>query len=116
MLMHVAQGRPGETSTRYKHFPIERPCRILIIGQHLKPKQKYQALLREISIGGALLDCNPGLQLPKQFFLQVDGFNDEMGCSQVYRKGAALGIRFNMLISQEFISRLIRLQFASGCL
>ncbi len=21
MLMHVAQGKPGETATRYKHFP-----------------------------------------------------------------------------------------------
>lgn len=116
MLMHVAEAKPGQMSTRYKHYAIERPSRILVIGQHLKPKQKYQALLREISIGGALLDFNPGLQLPKQFFLQVDGFNDEMGCSQVYRKGPALGIRFNMLISPEFISRLIRMQFMSGCL
>ncbi|AHK43814.1 MULTISPECIES: hypothetical protein [Ensifer] len=114
MKMHVAEAKPGQLATTYQHYFIERPCRILIIGQHLKAKTKYQCLLRHISIAGAMLDFNAALIVPKHFFLEIDGFKEEIGCSQVHRSGAELGVRFNMLLAPDFISRLIRMQFSSG--
>ena len=114
MIMHLAQGKPGQSAVAYPHYHIERPCRILIIGSQLKAKTKYQALLRHISIGGALLDFNASILLPKHFFLEVDGFKEEIGCADVHRSGTELGVRFNMLLAQDFLSRLIRLQFSSG--
>ena len=114
MRMHVAEPRPGELTTTYKHFYIERPCRILIIGEHLKAKTKYSCLLRHISIGGAMLDFNPNIPLPKNFFLQIDGFKEEIGCTQVHRLNAELGVRFNMVLSQDFLRQLIRSAFQSN--
>ncbi|WP_312361421.1 hypothetical protein [Ensifer sp.] len=114
MKMHVAEAKPGQLATTHQHYFIERPCRILIIGEHLKAKTKYQCLLRHISIAGAMLDFNAALMVPKHFFLQIDGFKEEIGCSQVHRSGAELGVRFNMLLAPDFVSRLIRMQFSSG--
>lgn len=114
MVMHRAEAKPGELTSTYKHYLIERPCRILVIGQQLKAKTKYQCLLRHISIGGAMLDFSPTILLPKNFFLQVDGFQEEIGCTQVHRYNSELGVRFNMQLSSEFISRLIRMNFTSG--
>ncbi|THK39707.1 hypothetical protein EHS39_00655 [Ensifer sp. MPMI2T] len=114
MIMHVAQAKPGQASAVYQHYFIERPCRILVIGKQLKAKTKYQCLLRHISIGGAMLDFNAAIMLPKHFFLEIDGFKEEIGCAEVHRSGTELGVRFNMLLAQDFLRRLIRLQFSSG--
>ncbi|APG90441.1 hypothetical protein [Sinorhizobium americanum] len=114
MIMHVAHGKPGQSAVAYPHYHIERPCRILVIGSQLKAKTKYQPLLRHISIGGAMLDFNAAILLPKHFFLEIDGFKEEIGCAEVHRSGAELGVRFNMLLAQEFLRTLIRLQFSSG--
>ncbi len=114
MIMHLAQGRSGRAAVSYPHYVIERPCRILVIGSQFKAKTKYQALLRHISIGGAMLDFNAAIMLPKHFFLEIDGFNEEIGCTEVHRNGPELGVRFNMLLARESLRRLIRLQFASG--
>ncbi|AWI56431.1 hypothetical protein [Sinorhizobium fredii] len=111
MIMHLALGKPGQSADAYPHYRIERPCRILVIGRQLKAKIKYQALLRHVSIGGAMLDFNAAILLPKHFFLEIDGFKEEIGCAEVYRSGSELGVRFNMLLAQEFLSRLIRVQF-----
>ncbi|URK88181.1 hypothetical protein LP421_12325 [Rhizobium sp. RCAM05350] len=81
MVMHLAEAKPGQLTTSYKHYYIERPCRILVVGQHLKTKTKYQCLLRHISVGGAMVDFNANIMLPKHFFLQIDGFQEEIGCS-----------------------------------
>ncbi len=116
MLMHVAEAVPGQLTTTHKHYYIERPCRILIIGQHLKAKTKYNCLLRHISIGGAMLDFNPVIELPKNFFLEIVGFPEETGCTQVHRRGTELGVRFNVPLTQEFLRRLIRQAFSSAAL
>ncbi|WP_275789952.1 PilZ domain-containing protein [Pararhizobium gei] len=116
MVMHLAEAKPGQLTTRYKHYYIERPCRILVIGEHLKTKTTYRCLLRHISIGGAMLDINAAVMLPKNFFLEIEGFREEIGCSQVHRYGSELGVRFNMQLASEFLSRLIRLDFKSGLL
>ena len=114
MKMHVAEGKPGQVATTHQHYFVERPCRILVIGQHLKAKTKYQCLLRHISIAGAMLDFNANLLLPRHFFLQVDGFPEEIGCSEVHRRRTELGVRFNVPMPAEFVSRLIRANFTSG--
>jgi hypothetical protein len=61
-----------------------------------------------------LLDFNAAVLLPKHFFLEIDSVREEIGCAEVYRNGAELGVRFNMLLAHEFLSRLIRVQFSSG--
>ena len=114
MIMHRAQARSGEKAVIYPHYFIERPCRILVIGQQLKAKTRYRCLLRHISIGGAMLDFNAAILLSKHFFLEIDGLKEEIGCAEVHRSGTELGVRFNMLLAPEFLSRLIRMQFASG--
>ncbi|KQS96531.1 MULTISPECIES: PilZ domain-containing protein [unclassified Rhizobium] len=114
MVMHLAEAKFGQPSTTYKHYYIERPCRILVVEEHLKPKTKYRCLLRHISVGGAMLDFNANLLLPRHFFLQVDGFPEEIGCSEVHRRRTELGVRFNVPMPAEFVSRLIRANFTSG--
>lgn len=114
MIMHRAEASSGLSATTYPHYVIERPGRILIVGKQLKAKTKYHCLLRHISIGGAMLDFNAAILLPKHFFLEIDGFKEEIGCAEVHRSGTELGVRFNMLLAQEFLRRLIRTQFFSG--
>lgn len=114
MIMHLVQNRSGQSAAAYPHYVIERPCRVLVIGSQLKVKTKYRALLRHISIGGAMLDFNAAITLPKHFFLEIDGFKEEIGCAEVHRNGTEFGVRFNMLLAQEFLRQLIRMQFESG--
>lgn len=114
MLMHAVVGNPTHGGTHYKHFYVERPGFLLTIGEHLKPKKKYRCLIRHISIGGAMLDFNANMWLPKNFFVEIEGLSDEIGATTVYRNGNHLGVRFNMLLAPEFVRKLIRMEFASG--
>ncbi|SEK64320.1 hypothetical protein [Xaviernesmea oryzae] len=110
-IMHRAQTHSGEAAVVYKHYFIERPCRILIITDHLSARTFYRAVLRHISLCGAMLDMSPAIPLPTQFFLQIDGFEEELGCNAILRTGVNLGVRFNTLLPQAFLSRLIRVDF-----
>lgn len=110
-LMHRAQTRSGEPSLVYKHYFIERPCRILVITDHLSARTFHRAVLRHISLCGAMLDMSPAISLPPQFFLQINGFDEEIGCTAVLRHDVHLGVRFNMLLQQAFLSQLIRVDF-----
>ncbi|MDO9418542.1 hypothetical protein [Pararhizobium sp.] len=114
--MHAVVGNTGHAGTHYKHFHVERPGFLLTIGEQLKPKKKYRCLVRHISIGGAMLDFSPVMLVPKNFFVQVEGFSDEIGSTTVYRNGSQLGVRFNMLLAPEFVRTLIRMEFCSGSL
>ena len=114
MLMHVVDAKLGQPSQTYKHYFIERPCRILVIGERLKTRTKYQCLLKHISMGGAMLDFNANIFLPQNFFLEISGFREENGCTQVYRSGTQLGVRFNIPLTQDFVRRLIRMDFTGG--
>lgn len=114
MLMHAVVNNPDHGGTHYKHFHVERPGFLLTIDEHLKPKKKYRCLIRHISIGGAMLDFNANMWVPKTFFVEAEGLSDEIGATAVYRNGSQLGVRFNMLLAQELVRKLIRMEFSGG--
>ncbi|MEA3535496.1 hypothetical protein [Rhizobium sp. CC-YZS058] len=114
MIMHRAEPRPGALATTYKHFYVERPCRILVVADRLKPKTKYQGLIRHISVGGVMIDFNAAIPLPPHFFIEIVGFEGEHGATRVHRVGTELGARFNMPLPSDYVSRIIRAEFATG--
>ncbi len=79
----------------------------------LKPKTKYQGLIRHISVGGVMIDFNAAIPLPPHFFIEIVGFEGEHGATRVHRVGTELGARFNMPLPSDYVSRIIRAEFAT---
>jgi hypothetical protein len=67
--------------------------------------------VRKISLYGAELDVSPHLPVPKNFFLEILGIRDEIGCTLIRRHEEKVTVGFNMLIDADFLHHVIRVSF-----
>ena len=98
----------------YEKFSIDRPGKIVFVGHHLSPKKSMRCLIRNISLYGAEIEVSPYLDLPKNFYLEVLGIRDEIGCTLIRREEEKATIGFNMLIDPEFLHHIRRLNFETS--
>ncbi len=109
MLLHQAEPRPGNPAPQFDSFHVDLPGRIVLIGHHLSTAQSYRCIIHDISMGGAVLDVNHAVRIPKNFYLNIDGIQDEIGCSQVTRYGNWLSVSFNMLLNKDFLHTVLKM-------
>lgn len=88
---------------------IDRPGRLLFIGHHLTRRDSVRCLVRQISRQGAVLEVSPFLPVADNFFLVIQGSDDEIGCSLIRREDERVHVAFNMLISNSYLYFLRRL-------
>jgi hypothetical protein len=94
-----------------QEFAVNRPGMIIVVGHHLSTSAQIRCLIQTMSQSGAVLDVNAGLEVPPNFFLEIIGIRDEIGCTLIKREGTTVEIGFNMLINAEFLHHVLRLQF-----
>lgn len=104
----------GNRDQAFEKFLIDRPAKIVFVGHHLSTKTYFRCLVRTISLYGAELDLSPHLPVPHNFFLEILGIHDEIGCTLIRREGEKVTIGFNMLIDAEFMHHVIRLSFETS--
>ncbi|KAA0698443.1 hypothetical protein DTW90_14795 [Neorhizobium sp. P12A] len=97
-----------------EEFSIDRPGGIILIGHHLSTSQQIRCLIRTISLSGAVIEVNSGIEVPNHFFLEILGIKDEIGSTLVKRDGAMATISFNMLLNPEFLHHVLRLDFETS--
>lgn len=95
----------------YEKFRIDRPGRIIFVGRHLSTKNTLRCLIRTISLSGAELEISPHLPMPSNFFLEILGIHDEIGCTLIRREEEKVAVSFNMLMDAEFLHHVVRLSF-----
>ena len=98
----------------FEKFTIDRPGKIIFVGHHLSTNTHLRCLIRTISLYGAELDVSPQVPVPNNFFLEILGIHDEIGCTLIRREEEKVTIGFNMLINPEFLHHVIRLSFETG--
>ena len=95
----------------YEKFSIDRPGKIVFVGRHLSTANSVRCIIRRISIYGAELEVDPSLEFPANFFLEIFGIHDEIGCTMIRRDEARVIVGFNMLMDPEFLHHVRRLSF-----
>jgi hypothetical protein len=98
----------------FEKFRVDRPGKIVFVGHHLSTKMSQRCLIRSISLYGAELDVSPHVMVPSNFYLQILGIHDEIGCTVIRRESEKLTIGFNMLIDREFLHHVVRLSFETS--
>lgn len=98
----------------FERFTIDRPGKIVEVGHHLSTKKSTRCLIRTISLQGAELEVSPHVPVPTNFFLNILGIRDEIGCTLIAREEEKLAVGFNMLIDAEFLHHVIRLSFETS--
>jgi hypothetical protein len=98
----------------FEKFEIDRPGKIIFVGHHLSTKTHFRCLVRKISLYGAELDVSPHLPVPKNFFLEILGVRDDIGCTVIRREAEKVTVGFNMLIDSEFLHHVIKLSFVTS--
>ncbi|PJI43724.1 MAG: hypothetical protein CTR54_08710 [Rhizobium sp.] len=95
----------------YEKFTIDRPGKIIFVGRHLSTKNNLRCLIHSISLYGAELEVSPHVPVPNNFFLEILGIHDEIGCTLIRREEEKVTVGFNMLIDAEFLHHVVRLSF-----
>lgn len=95
----------------FEKYKIDRPGKIIFVGHHLSMKKTLRCVIRTISLYGADLDVSPHVAVPSNFFLEILGIHDHIGCTVVRREAENLTVGFNMLIDAEFLHHVVRLNF-----
>ncbi|KXG87036.1 hypothetical protein [Agrobacterium bohemicum] len=98
----------------YEKYPVDRPGKITFIGHHLSAKNTMRCLIRNISLYGADIEVSPHLDMPTNFYLEVLGIRDEIGCTLIRREEEKATVGFNMLIDAEFLHHIRRLSFETA--
>jgi hypothetical protein len=98
----------------FEKFRIDRPGKIVFVGHHLSMARSQRCLIRTISLYGAELDVSPHVQVPANFFLEILGIHDDIGCTLIRREAEKLTVGFNMLIDPEFLHHVVRLSFETS--
>lgn len=98
----------------FESFKLDRPGKIIFVGHHLSTANHVRCLIRAISLYGAVLEVSPAVQIPKNFFLEILGIHDEIGCTLMRREEEKVTIGFNMLIDTEFLHHVLRLNFEAN--
>lgn len=93
----------------YEHHSVNLPCTLVMIGHHLKAGNQFQTVLRNISFSGALLDLNGNMNVEDNFFLEIDGIRDEIGCTKVSQNWHGITVQFNMLLNDQFLDHVLYL-------
>ena len=86
---------------------IDRPGLIIPVGHHLTIATQYHCLIESISCAAALLNVNPRVELPRNFFLVILGSSEEIGATEVSREGDQLLAKFNMFLDAGFLQRIV---------
>lgn len=95
----------------YEKFKIDRPGKIFFIGHHLSTKSSMRCVIRTLSLYGAEIEVSPHQEMPTNFFLEILGIHDQIGCTVIRREAEKVTIAFNMLIDPEFLHHVVRLSF-----
>ena len=110
--MDISQNVPQDEM--YEKFQIDRPGKITFIGHHLSASETLRCLVRNISLYGAEIEVSPHLEMPTNFYLEILGIRDEIGCTLIRREEEKVTIGFNMLIDAEFLHHVRRLSFETS--
>ncbi len=100
---------PGRPEHAYPIYEAHLPARIVLVGHHLSTKTHVRCLVKSISLYGATLEVSPYLAFPTNFFLEILGIRDEIGCTVITRDEEIVTVGFNMLIAEEFLMHVLRL-------
>ena len=98
----------------YEKSRIDRPGKIVFVGHHLSMARTQRCLIRTISLYGAELEVSPHVEVPANFFLEILGIHDDIGCTLIRREAEKLTVGFNMLIDPDFLHHVVRLSFETS--
>ncbi|OHV76747.1 PilZ domain-containing protein [Rhizobium sp. LCM 4573] len=106
--------RDAPRDQAFQKFTVDRPARIIFVGRRLSTATHFRCLVRSISLYGAELEIAPHMPAPNNFFLEILGIHDEIGCTVIRREEEKLTVGFNMLIDPEFLHHVVRLSFETS--
>jgi hypothetical protein len=86
---------------------VDRPGLIIPVGHHLTVTKQYHCLVERISCAAAMLNVNPKIELPRNFFVVILGSSEEIGATEVSREGDHLLAKFNMFLDAGFLQNFV---------
>lgn len=91
----------------FRLHSIDRPGMIIPVGRHLTIEKQYHCLVERVSCAAAMLNVNPRLEIPRNFFVVILGSSEEIGATEVSREGDHLLAKFNMFLDATFLESIV---------
>ena len=107
--MHHAPPHPAVFDEAFRKHIIDRPGKIIFVGNHLTRRDNVRCLVRNISRQGADLEVSPFLSVTDAFLLIIQGADMEIACTLLRREDERVTVTFNQLLSTSYLQFVRRL-------
>lgn len=91
-----------------KHL-VDRPGKLVFVGNHLTRRDNVRCLVRYISRQGADLEVSPFLSVMDHFLLSIQGIDEEISATLIRREDERAYISFVHFISPNLLYSIRRL-------
>ncbi|CAN7425150.1 hypothetical protein [Rhizobium sp. LjRoot254] len=91
----------------FRLHSIDRSGLIIPVGHHLTISTQHHCVIQRISCAAALININPRIELPKNFFLVILGSSEEIGATEASREGDHMLVKFNMFLDVGFLQSIV---------
>ena len=91
----------------FRLHSIDRPGLIIPVGHRLSIAVQYHCVIQRISCAAAMININPRVELPRNFFLVILGSSEEIGATEVSRDGDMMLVKFNMFLDAGFLQSIV---------
>lgn len=91
----------------FRLHAIDRAGLIIPVGHHLTISTQHHCVVQRISCAAAMINVNPRIELPHNFFLVILGSSEEIGATEVRREGDHMLVKFNMFLDVGFLHSIV---------
>jgi hypothetical protein len=91
----------------FRLHSIDRSGLVIPVGHHLTISTQYHCVIQRISCAAALININPRIELPKNFFLVILGSSEEIGATEASREADHMLVKFNMFLDVGFLQSIV---------
>lgn len=101
----------GLEARKWERFVVNKPATLIAINPGLSGMSSRSCQVIDISRGGAGIQVTTTIGLPDHYYLTFVGFEDRLGCAEVYRNGNRVGVKFIKTVSEALLSEIVRNDF-----
>lgn len=103
----------GNERQHQRHM-VQLPARLVTVGSGLQGTTSRACRLMDISVGGASVYITNTIGLPDHYYLSIIGFDERIGCAEIYRNGNRIGLSFIRELPPHLFAAILKADRVSG--
>lgn len=105
---NAVSNKPSNGERQYQRHMVQSPARLITVSAGLAGVTTRSCRLMDISLAGASVYITHSIGLPDHYYMNIIGFDERIGCAEIYRNGNRIGVRFIRELDPVFLRKVLQ--------